>query len=804
MKTAIRWIAPVWGAFLVTALSGLEAFSAEEAKPAAKTPDEVTTMSPFDVQSTREKGYRATDSKTATGIALELAKTPINIQVITSDFIQDLNLDSMHETLRYTSGVMIDEFNRDASGVRMRGFQGTTFYRNGVPRSNGIYTDNLDRIEVVKGPVSAFFGQSIPGGLVNYITKTPEFKTAGDLTLTYGSFDYKRAVFDYQGVLPSYHKLAYRVIATKRDSEDWRNFEYVRRSYVSPQVRWKPNSRIDLTVGYEWTLSHENLLNNGRTNLQFHADWANPPPDVINFNRNATRPTDAAVITFLKNRWNASIANWAADIGAVRGIRPPTVTTGNLASFYPEGRKYNTGGPGADKLFRTRNIDAALRLKATEWMDVKYTYSYYWDYVDRYQPFGFPNGDRTIPYAERTNVSWNFAEVNNVDVLFTKNILGGRHRLLVGGQITDTEAKTGTRRMEYTSLQPVVHNGVTFTGRNVALNYNPFIDPQIDVRNLIKEINPIVGRNYAHIRSYYVSYQASTFKDRLNTLISVRHEGNADGTSGTVPSFGVNYEFIPGFLFFASRSENFRVNGPNITGPGVRPGELQTNLPPEEAIGTDIGIKSNWKENALVGTLSYFTLDNKNERRTDTARTMLTEPRNLDNTNTNDVQWFNIGGRERSSGLELDLAWTPVRDYETVLAYSYIWEAKIVADPSLAPGSNDARIQIGRRIGNTPVHQFKWWNKYTFAKGRWKGLALGAGVRFIGATPGATHQTIFDEYNPAYRLVDLYAGYRTKLMGRPVSAALTVENATNHIYVQGLNNTYADPRKIFLNVACGF
>src|ERR1044071_8745277 len=114
--------------------------------------DEPVQLSPFELRSTRDSGYRATDSKTSTGIAMELVKIPLKIEVITSEFVEDLAFVSMHETLRFASGVMIDEFNRDASGVRIRGFQNDNFYRNGIPRRVGVYLDNLERLEVVKGP----------------------------------------------------------------------------------------------------------------------------------------------------------------------------------------------------------------------------------------------------------------------------------------------------------------------------------------------------------------------------------------------------------------------------------------------------------------------------------------------------------------------------------------------------------------------------------------------------------------------------------------------------------------------------
>lgn len=803
---------------LAGVFSGVLASSAALAQttsvpPEPKEEKNAVVLSPFEISAPRDNGYRAVDSMTSTGIGMELTKTPLNIQVINENFLEDLNLDNLHQSLRFVSGVQIDEANRSPLGVRIRGFDIGVYYRNGIERRQsfstrpelGIYTDNVARVEVVKGPVSTFFGQARPGGIVNYITKKPEFRQQGTLKYTYGSFDYNRAVLDYQGVAPGYDKLGYRVIYSHQDSKDWRRFEFIKRDYLATQLRFRPSSKVDLNAEYEWSQGRENTANLGRTNPQFHLDWAKPPADVINYFRNASRPTDELVIAFLKNRWNRSISNWATDVGLVRGDKPFTVTTGDLSSFYPEGRTYNTGGIGAEKYNRTWAFNANAKVTVTEWFSFRYQYDYYWAFVDRYQPFANPNGDRTIPYAERTNVSTDSNDSNNLDLLFTKALGPIENHVLVGGQVNYSKNDVRTRRMDYSSLQPVkTRDGVTLTGRDVVLYYDPFIHPQIDVRQLIKEINPTVGLTTSRIKSYYASYQGAALQGRLNVMASARHEENELGVGSTVPTFGATYEFIPGFSLFASRSEAFRINGPNITGPGVLPSEYVANLAPEKGIGTDLGIKTNWRDNTLSGSLTYFTLANEHLRVFNSQRNLYDEPRNLDATTANDVTWWSIGGKQRSEGIEMDLNWVPFRGYEAQVAYSWVWDALIVSDPSLVPGSQDYRIEIGRRLTNTPVHQFKFWNKYTFGDGALKGLSLGGGFRYVGEAFGATHSAIFNWKNPAYTIYDLMAAYDLKLVDHKVKLALTVENATNHIYLQGEGNVFAEPRKIYFNATVAF
>ena len=57
------------------------------------------------------------------------------------------------------------------SYINIRGFSGLQSYRNGQYRRQLYSTWGMDRIEVIKGSSSIFFGLVRPGGVVNYITQ---------------------------------------------------------------------------------------------------------------------------------------------------------------------------------------------------------------------------------------------------------------------------------------------------------------------------------------------------------------------------------------------------------------------------------------------------------------------------------------------------------------------------------------------------------------------------------------------------------------------------------------------------------
>jgi iron complex outermembrane receptor protein len=69
---------------------------------------------------------------------------------------------------------------------------------DGKPEKMGLYgcavshafpLDNVERIEVVKGPASVLYGGEALGGAINIITRTPQKKPETDITASYGSFN---------------------------------------------------------------------------------------------------------------------------------------------------------------------------------------------------------------------------------------------------------------------------------------------------------------------------------------------------------------------------------------------------------------------------------------------------------------------------------------------------------------------------------------------------------------------------------------------------------------------------------------
>lgn len=144
----------------LAAIAGWFALGATTAMPAqtpaalaaGTAPEQTVQLTAFEVASTRDSGYRATNSVSGTRVNAKLMDVPQTVSVLTSDFIQDIGATDLDEALIYTSGVGTAGFF--AGQYTIRGFQTGTPRRNGISftTSNAIDAAVVDRVEVVKGP----------------------------------------------------------------------------------------------------------------------------------------------------------------------------------------------------------------------------------------------------------------------------------------------------------------------------------------------------------------------------------------------------------------------------------------------------------------------------------------------------------------------------------------------------------------------------------------------------------------------------------------------------------------------------
>jgi outer membrane receptor protein involved in Fe transport len=151
---------------------------AQSASKSEKT-DDLVELSAFTVKENADNGYVASESVTGTRVRTLIKDLPFAVSVITSEFMQDFDFFDLAKDMAYTANLN----GVDTQGnSNLRGYGATFYLRNGFYRLGLVDRVNTDRIEVIKGPNAAVYGQTSPAGLINIVTKKPKFDAASEAT----------------------------------------------------------------------------------------------------------------------------------------------------------------------------------------------------------------------------------------------------------------------------------------------------------------------------------------------------------------------------------------------------------------------------------------------------------------------------------------------------------------------------------------------------------------------------------------------------------------------------------------------
>ncbi len=137
---------------------------------------------------------------TARKIGESIQDIPLSITAFSAQDIQNRQIVDLDDIAQFTPGVHLSNRlgTRNSPPIRIRGMDPPSEERNKQLASafvDGVYLpgtaqwvsmNDIERVEVVKGPQSAFFGRATFGGAINFITKTPGNEWGGDLQAIVG------------------------------------------------------------------------------------------------------------------------------------------------------------------------------------------------------------------------------------------------------------------------------------------------------------------------------------------------------------------------------------------------------------------------------------------------------------------------------------------------------------------------------------------------------------------------------------------------------------------------------------------
>lgn len=145
---------------------------------------------------------------TAQKRAESLQDVPISIQAFSGAALENAGITSTDDLGMVAPGLNVQR-SGPANQIFMRGL-GNQDATGGQEGSVGVYVDgvwygsvtgsilsfeNLERLEVLKGPQGTLFGRNTTGGVINIVTRDPSHETSGSAAVSYGNYDRKQASF---------------------------------------------------------------------------------------------------------------------------------------------------------------------------------------------------------------------------------------------------------------------------------------------------------------------------------------------------------------------------------------------------------------------------------------------------------------------------------------------------------------------------------------------------------------------------------------------------------------------------------
>src|SRR5436190_9643557 len=202
---------------------------------------------------------------TATRFDIPLDLSPASVSVINSEDFEQKQIERVSDALREVPGLSVAQTGTagQLTSVFTRGLRSehTQVLLDGIPINQGLQgafnfadltIDDLDRIEVVRGPQSTLYGPRALAGVIQIFTKqgtgTPEAMVAAEG----GSYDSFRETLESDGKIDHFD---YSIGASRLDTDNVRPNNQYRNTAAIGDVGWSPNQQLRIGSLFTYSVS---------------------------------------------------------------------------------------------------------------------------------------------------------------------------------------------------------------------------------------------------------------------------------------------------------------------------------------------------------------------------------------------------------------------------------------------------------------------------------------------------------------------------------------------------------------------
>lgn len=201
----------------------------------------------------------------ATRIPTPEEETGASVSVIDSSDLENKQILRIGDALREVPGLSMVQSGTagQLTSVFTRGLNSadTQVLLDGIPINQGLFggfnfadltTDDIDRIEVVRGPQSTLYGPRGLAGVIQIFTKQGSGPPSGSLSAEGGSYDTYREGLQSSG---SFEQFDYSLGASRFDSDFARPNNEYRNTAAVANLGWSPNEQLRLSSLFTYSLS---------------------------------------------------------------------------------------------------------------------------------------------------------------------------------------------------------------------------------------------------------------------------------------------------------------------------------------------------------------------------------------------------------------------------------------------------------------------------------------------------------------------------------------------------------------------
>src|SRR5437870_4809517 len=201
----------------------------------------------------------------ATRFDIPLDQSPASVSVITSEDLEQKQIERVSNALREVPGLSIVQTGTagQLTSVFTRGLRSehTQVLLDGIPINQGLQgafnfadltTDDIDRIEVVRGPQSTLYGPRALAGVIQIFTKQGTGSPGVIVAAGGGSYDTFREWGESDGKISQFD---YSVGASRLDTDNARPNNNYRNTAAITDVGWSPNDQLRIGSLFTYSVS---------------------------------------------------------------------------------------------------------------------------------------------------------------------------------------------------------------------------------------------------------------------------------------------------------------------------------------------------------------------------------------------------------------------------------------------------------------------------------------------------------------------------------------------------------------------